>query len=334
MLTLTVFFIYDVVWMMYDIADVGEAITSHPLEIVADIAFCCVFTFTSLLLSIWTFRRLNIARSANLKRSLTYMSTTTLVGNLLLGFAMQTLIHLFYEDYADGDFLGSCLFFSMVASTVALLLSAQNYIRLIIKQNNEKFDLEKKYLKLQLDPHFVFNSLSTLAGMIKPEPDKAEEYVVRMSRIYRHMLRNLDQNLIPIDEALAFASDYVALLNLRFTGNVVFHAEQFGYRNDECILAMSLQLLIENAVKHNAPTPHDKLHISLRRDNGYLVISNNIIAAGHVASAPHPSSMGMGIENLRRRYWLECSTEPVVKADGNTFEVKIPIINRHHTPHE
>ena len=123
--------------------------------------------------------------------------------------------------------------------------------------------LQKKYLKLQLDPHFVFNSLSSLAGMIEDEPQRAEEYVVRLSKVYRYTLRNIDRDYITVREAMDFASIYVSLLNLRYDDNIILETDKDKVNGDDRILALSLQLLIENAVKHNSPQDDKKLHIRI-----------------------------------------------------------------------
>ena len=109
--------------------------------------------------------------------------------------------------------------------------------------------LQKKYLKLQLDPHFVFNSLSSLTGMIEETPKQAEDYVVKLSHTYRYILRHIDCDYTSLSEAADFIKTYVSMLNMRYDGNIELDIADLHTHEDECVLSLSLQLLIENAVK-------------------------------------------------------------------------------------
>ena len=191
--------------------------------------------------------------------------------------------------------------------------------------NKENICLQKKYLKLQLDPHFVFNSLSSLAGMIEYEPQRAEEYVIKLSRVYRYTLRNIEQDYITINEAVDFAKTYVSLLNLRYNDNVIFETDDFKANGNDKILAQSLQLLLENAVKHNAPQGDKKLCIQINvRDNMLVVKNNRIYTRGHNDQVVE--SYGIGLNNLKRRYELECGKRIICNVTQDFFEIRLPII--------
>ena len=103
------------------------------------------------------------------------------------------------SEFIEVDVWGTFFLLGIIASLLTLIHMLLHFFK-----NKENFCLQKKYLKLQLDPHFVFNSLSSLAGMIEDEPQRAEEYVVRLSQVYRYMLFNIDQDYVTISEAMDF----------------------------------------------------------------------------------------------------------------------------------
>ena len=187
--------------------------------------------------------------------------------------------------------------------------------------------LQKKYLKLQLDPHFVFNSLSSLAGMIEDEPQRAEEYVVRLSQVYRYMLFNIDQDYITISEAMDFTRTYVSLLNLKYNDKIILELDEEKVKEEDRILALSIQLLIENAVKHNSPQENNPLHIQISVQDNMLAIKNNRIYF-HRHNDQIVESYGIGLKNLKQRYELECGKEIGYSVTHDFFEIRMPIIKK------
>lgn len=184
---------------------------------------------------------------------------------------------------------------------------------------------KKKYLKLQLDPHFVYNSLGALAGMIELEPKTAEEYLVKFSRVYGYLLRHIEIDYIDIGEAADFVAVYVDMLNKRYHGNIILQNEINAETDQGFILALSLQLLIENAVKHNYPQEDQKLYIQIYVRDKMLVVRNNRIYNG-CRNDQNVESYGIGIRNLCRRYELECGTQPEFQATTDAFEARLPVL--------
>lgn len=122
--------------------------------------------------------------------------------------------------------------------------------------------------------------------------------MVRLSKIYRYILRHMDADVVTVREALAFVKDYVSLLQLRYE-NIKLGMPVFKYDDNEYILSFSLQVLIENAVKHNAPNSHEKLSISINREGNNIVVSNNILRRQDMASKN--AGYGVGLTNLMAR---------------------------------
>lgn len=132
-------------------------------------------------------------------------------------------------------------------------------------------------LKLQLDPHFMFNSLGTLSGIIVENPQKALDFTSRLSRIYKYIVAHLDQDSITLREGMRFIQDYCKHIEMRYKNHFVFDiASNICHDDEELILPLSLQLLVENAVKHNQHSEEHPLHIRIYRDDDFVCVSNEL----------------------------------------------------------
>jgi two-component system LytT family sensor kinase len=176
-------------------------------------------------------------------------------------------------------------------------------------------------LKQQVSPHFLFNSLNTLSSLIKQNPDDALLFTKELSSVYRYMLVHQDKAMVPLNEEIAFLKSYVYLLGIRFA-----EAIQTTIDIDESFLENSippntLQLLIENAVKHNSFSGKMPLCISIAAAGAYLTVRNN-----RQSKPADGSSSGIGLENIRARYLLAGGKDIVIEKDENHFQVMLPII--------
>ncbi len=131
-------------------------------------------------------------------------------------------------------------------------------------------------LKNQLDPHFLFNSLNVLTSLIEEDPDQAQRFTTGLSKVYRYVLEQKNKELVPVEEEYAFARTYVRLLKMRFEDGIVFEIPEKSANPEARIVPLSLQLLLENAVKHNVVTPERPLRITVAEEDGYIVVSNNL----------------------------------------------------------
>lgn len=161
--------------------------------------------------------------------------------------------------------------------------------------------------------------------MIELEPKTAEEYLVKFSRVYGYLLRHIEIDYIDIGEAADFVAVYVDMLNKRYHGNIILQNEINAESDQGFILALSLQLLIENAVKHNYPQEDQKLYIRIYVRDKMLVVRNNRIYNG-CRNDQNVESYGIGIRNLCRRYELECETQPEFQATTDAFEARLPVL--------
>ena len=325
--TFIFFFLYDIIWAVADFEDFKQSINSYYLCLFVDLVYCGVFSIASLSVTKLLLRQRFIKR-AEAERSIFIGSIVVIVAiNILIAGVCDLLMNVIESEFIEVDIWGTLFLFGIIASLLTLIHMLLHYSDIIILKNKENVRLQKKYLKLQLDPHFVFNSLSSLAGMIEDDPQRAEEYVVRLSQVYRYMLFNIDQDYITINEAMDFARTYVSLLNLKYNDKIILELDEEKVKGEDRILALSIQLLIENAVKHNSPQENRSLHIQISIQENMLVIKNNRIYF-HGRNDQIVESYGIGLKNLKQRYELECGKEIGYSVTHDSFEIRLPIIKK------
>lgn len=176
-------------------------------------------------------------------------------------------------------------------------------------------------LKNQVNPHFLFNSLNTLVTMIPEEPNQAVEFVQKLSKTYRNILDVRDEKLIPLSQELKALDAYIYLLKTRFQDRIHIDNRLGENLMDKFILPLSLQILIENAVKHNITSRRNPLHISIHEEDGYVVVENNLQKKDQ-----QYASTKMGLENIRSRYQLLIHKDISVKETSDKFIVRLPLI--------
>lgn len=191
--------------------------------------------------------------------------------------------------------------------------------KIIAGAASAKFDA----LKNQLDPHFLFNSLNVLASLIEENPKQAQKFTTSLSKVYRYVLEQKNKELVPIEEELAFARTYMNLIKMRFEDSIVVDIPDTVSHPEYKVVPLSLQLLLENAVKHNQVTPNKKLHIKIYEEGNRLFIKNNIQVKQVIKK-----SSGVGLQNIKQRYSLLVDSEVKIQDDGQYFQVGIPMLTK------
>lgn len=189
--------------------------------------------------------------------------------------------------------------------------------KLIAKSANAQFET----LKNQLDPHFLFNSLNVLSSLIDENPDQAQVFTASMSKIYRYILEQKDKELVSVEEELDFAKTYTALLKTRFEDSVTFEFNVNENDQKNFVVPLSLQLLLENCIKHNFATSSKPLHIKISSEDGFLMIENNLQFRENIKE-----SSGIGLSNIVQRYALLTKRNVFIEKSEAYFKVKIPIL--------
>ena len=189
------------------------------------------------------------------------------------------------------------------------------------KLKRESLNAELNALKTQVNPHFLFNNLNTLASVIPENPALAVAFVQQLSKLYRHILEVKDEQSILLKEELDVLKAYAFLLQTRFGNNLDVVIDVAAEKMKKRIVPLSLQILMENAIKHNIVSSDKPLKIEVTAVNGRLVVSNNLQRKNQVNE-----STGIGLDNIRNRYKLLGNSEVEVTENGSSFTVSIPLI--------
>ncbi len=177
-------------------------------------------------------------------------------------------------------------------------------------------------LKKQLDPHFLFNSLNTLAYLIELENEPAQDYLSRLADVYRYVLETRHQATVSLADELRFLDDYLYLNKVRFRENIQVERRLSSASYDRRIPALSLQLLVENAIKHNAISQEQPLLIQIEEDEGGIAVTNNKQARTSLLA-----STRVGLQNLKEQYRL-LTSQPIEIVNAETyFRVHLPFLD-------
>ena len=192
---------------------------------------------------------------------------------------------------------------------------------IVAKTETAKFES----LKNQIDPHFLFNSLNVLTSLIGENPKQAERFTTKLSKVYRYVLEQRNKELIPLSEELKFARTYMELLQMRFEDGIQFEIPTESSSDELKIVPLSLQLLLENAVKHNVVSSNKPLVLRIFEDNGSLIIENNI---------NHKEAIGkstkVGLRNITDRYRLLTKRNVDIINDKIRFKVSLPLLTKNN----
>lgn len=179
---------------------------------------------------------------------------------------------------------------------------------------------QNQFLKDQLNPHFLFNSLNTLSNLVYEDAEKSAAFINQLSKIYRYVLDVQQEELVSIQQELGFARNYLSLQQIRFDKNLEYEIKveenAIGF-----LPPLSLQLLLENAIKHNIVSMEKPLKISIEIKGDNLVVSNNLQKKIH-----RESESGIGLANIRKRYELLSKQKIEVIENKELFVVKLPLL--------
>ena len=215
------------------------------------------------------------------------------------------------------------LFIALVTvfSAQIMLLSRKQQQSAVENQKLLAESMQSRYqaLKNQIDPHFLFNSLNTLNALIKSDPEKAQEYVLQLSHVFRYILQQ--ETIINVVNELDFTFAYCSLMKIRYGDNLEFDFMIDPDYEEYKIIPLSLQLLVENAIKHNIITAKQPLTVTVYSDeNNGITVSNKIQPKKDVTTGT-----GIGLSNLSERYRLLTKKEIEISNTEVYFSVRIPI---------
>lgn len=176
-------------------------------------------------------------------------------------------------------------------------------------------------LKSQVDPHFLFNAMNTLYTLVETEPAKAREFIASFSALYRQVLHSRERTIVPVQEELQLAQHYVFLQRIRFGNSLVVDIDVPATALGGYLPPFTLQMLLENAIKHNVISAARPLHISVAVKDGRLEVRNDLRPRGGVSAGT-----GTGLENIRKRYAMLGATEPEFRLSDTHYTATVPIL--------
>jgi sensor histidine kinase YesM len=214
------------------------------------------------------------------------------------------------------------IFITHVYETAFLVKESESEIVRNEQLERAKAEAELEALKNQIDPHFIFNSLNTLSHLIEEKPIKAKQFNDNLADVYRYILQNKGRELVLLQEEMIFLNDYFSLLKIRFENAVQLNIQvEKTFYQQFLIPPISLQLLAENAIKHNEFSDEAPLIIIVSLENNTLVVHND-----KRKKELRKESSKIGLHNLQERYRLTTSGEIIIDEDENNFTVTLPLL--------
>jgi hypothetical protein len=237
------------------------------------------------------------------------------------------------DEFFNQNMIWTHLFYIILSLGVSTFMQARSFMvkwkqaskfeitqqKIIAGTANAKFES----LKNQIDPHFLFNSLNVLSSLIEENPDNAQRFTTSLSKIYRYVLEQKDKELVSVEDELSFAKTYMNLLKMRFENSLFYELPAIVINPDAKVVPLSLQLLLENTVKHNVVSEQKPLHIRIFIDGDYLAVQNDFQKKEVLQDR-----QGVGLQNIVNRYAIITNRKVLIEQNEQTFTVKIPILTK------
>lgn len=252
--------------------------------------------------------------------------------SIFFAFGLRWLVKLTLSDFSYVLLLDEVIILVFILVIITAMVFAEFGVFLL---NNWRFSLAElerfkkenaesqfESLRSQVNPHFLFNSLNTLSSLIYENPEKAESFIRELSDVYRYVLENRGKELVTLKEELLVAQSYMSLVQLRFDENLTIRVDIPETCHIMNIAPLSIQLLIENAVKHNVISRKKPLYINIFVEDNMLVVKNNLQKKSSIEY-----SSQFGLKNIKSRYAFLSDAQMAILETADEFIVKIPLIH-------
>ena len=302
-------------------------------------AFTAGYTMSLYLLNILIFSYLDSVFTERFVKKRIFLGfTLSFMASILVVFIMHFIETVIYakhtsEYFLDNEKASNYIFTVTIAFIVTLSLYAIHFYKAYQENKLKEQKIiagtaSAKYesLKNQIDPHFLFNSLNVLSSLIEENPENAQRFTTSLSKVYRYVLEQKDKDLVSVEEELTFAKTYMNLLKMRFENSLTYEIPTQELNPEFKVVPLSLQLLLENTVKHNIVSENKPLHIKIYLENGFLVIENNLQKKDVLQDRK-----GVGLQNIIDRYALISKKKMIIEQSEDSFKVKLPILTKQIT---
>lgn len=253
---------------------------------------------------------------------------SALYGACTGGLSAQVWLHTSKEEFMWNSvyrFILACVaavvIFTLVYEILFLTKERELDTKIVDQLDKERSQAELQALTNEMDPHFIFNSLNTLNHLIVNEPQQAYLFNNRLAQVYKYFLINKNRELIPLRDELDFIESYFYLLQIRHDNKLQLYKDLNEKSGSVMIPPCSLQILVENAIKHNEFTDERPLQIKIGLNDHFLKVSNNIKPKPYMVS-----STGIGLKNLSARFKILFRKDITIESTRESFTVKLPLI--------
>ncbi|HPH45431.1 MAG TPA: histidine kinase [Chryseolinea sp.] len=187
----------------------------------------------------------------------------------------------------------------------------------------KKISIEAQFeaLRNQINPHFLFNCFNVLSTLVYKDADTSAKFIGQLSNVYRYLLYNQEKKVVQLREELGFIESYLFLLKIRFGENIEIENKIDRQSEDQYVAPAVLQMLIENAIKHNVVSRKNPLHIKIFSNNGFITVINNL-----QEKETKEESTQLGLRNIQNRYEFLSEDKVIIEKTENEFKVSIPLL--------
>ena len=289
--------------------------------------FSTVFASSVVLFSYNFFWRKRLLAGSGKYRSLLNGFLNLLVISILAIF-IEGLAILIFDIKALRVYFLIYLFRNLIIAVVVFLVTyavdlveklRQERIEVLLLQN-QNAETELAALRSQIDPHFLFNTLTTLSSLARGNNRDTVSFIDHMADVFRYMLENRSQKVVLIGDELAFLRSYLFMMQKRFEEGLNVEIDISDAHLEMRIPQFALQVVIENAIKHNIVSVKNPLRVQIRSADDCILIRNNLNEKGNT------QGYGIGLDNLSQRYWLMGKRKIRVTKGDNSFEVVLPLL--------
>ena len=246
--------------------------------------------------------------------------------------AMYVIMKVF-ESLLNFNFAGgftTSIYGSIVVTIlISLFLHGRQFLiywrqATIEKEKFQKESITARYeaLKNQVNPHFLFNSLNALTNLVYEDQDKAVKFIKQLADVYRYVLDSRDKEVVSIDEELQFLNSYLFLQQIRFGDKLKIDLSISTH--DVFVAPLALQMLVENAIKHNVISEDDPLTVKIFEEHNFICVENNLQKKKMIVEP----SAGVGLDNIRQRYVLLTTTPVAIIENIGSFKVMLPFLTK------
>ena len=235
-----------------------------------------------------------------------------------------------FPDETKNAFLITAIIIGVMVSIILLSVEIgmqffKNWKNSLIEIEHHKTEViqaQLQNLKNQINPHFLFNNMSVLSSLVYKDPDKAVDFINQLSKVYRYLLDNKDSELVTLEDELKFIKSYTYLLQIRFDTNIKFNIEIEEESLKKLLPPMALQILIENAIKHNEISSEFPLTVNIKTKEDTLEVCNNLQLRLNIEE-----SSKTGLKNICDRYHYFTTKQIEITEDSKSFTVNIPLLH-------